>query len=305
MSSRDLRAAEIGKADVPRLRQQGDAFAALRARLERAGFTVENDEPGEAYMPHARFEREYQRYPDGRVRFDEPTDCPGEMRVLDKQGSNWALRCDSCDVEWSVRVPTERLTEYLLERAGIPPLFADKEFDKGDLLQKPTLEACRMYVRQFKASPLPGMALWGQAGRGKSHLLALMVETLIRLHQAEAIYRSMAELMGELRAAIKANAFEGTYSRMLNVPVLALDDLGAERTTPAVQEWLSGLVDHRISRELPLLVATNVPPQAWPDAFGERAASRLRGLCLPFKLDGRDRRAQGVQERMAALTGDE
>lgn len=285
------------------LRQMAEPFAALRERLAAAGFTVQDEEPGEVYMPHSRFEREYQRAASGAVRFVEPTSCIGQMRVLDKQGPNWTLRCDACEAEWTVRVPADRIVEYLLERCGVPELFSGKEFDKSHPEQAATLEVCREWVLRFKREPLPAVALWGAAGRGKSHLLALIVETLIKRYQVDAIYRSMVPLMNELRGAVAAGVFEGTYSRMLNVPVLAIDDLGAERMTPAVQEWLTGLVDHRYSKELPLLVATNIPPHVWAESFGDRAASRLRGICVPFKLAGPDRRVQR-QESLSMAAGE-
>lgn len=301
--------AEIERSSVAAPRQRPEMFAELKARLAARGFVAEDEPPAEGYMPHAAFEREYQRAQDGSVRFPEPTDCAGTMVVLEKEGPVWTLRCDACGTEWAVRVPTDRLTEYLLERAGLPELFVGKDFDKRIPSQQPTLEVCRDWMRRFKPHDLveniPAVALWGSAGRGKSHLLALIVETLIRKHNVEAAYRSVTGLLNELRTAAREGTFESAYSRVLSVPVLALDDLGAERMTDAAREWLAGLVDHRYSKQLPLLIATNVPPPAWDEVFGERTASRLRGMCLPFRLEGPDRR-QGVQEAltMAAIAGE-
>lgn len=270
-----------------------DPFAALRGRLgitddARTELAAEPKSEGEPFITHAEFERQ---------RYEDASDCSGMLRVVEETGTLWIVVCDECGFEVGVQMQhadPERLLERQLSRAMIPAMFAGKEFEKGDPEQEPTLRACRQWVTALKPGHLPGslpaIAVWGKCGRGKSHLLSLMVETVIRKHGVDAVYRSAGELFDELRAALSTPAYEIKWQRVLRVPVLALDDLAAGRWTEWSQDRFAALVDHRYSKQLPLLVATNIPPGGWDKTFGERTASRLKGMCLRFELGGADRR---------------
>lgn len=248
---------------------------------------------GEEFMRHAEFER---------TRYTEPSECDGMLRFEEQSGVLWIACCDKCGFDVGVpveKIDPERLSEHRLATANLPAQFRGKAFDATED-QEQALRICRLWIRGFKphklSDALPAMALYGSAGRGKSHLLSMIVETIIRKHGVDATYRSALELFDELQAGMDTGLYEGRWHRVLNVPVLALDDIGAGRMTDFRQDRLMALIDHRTQKELPLLVATNLPPAAWDRAFGPRTASRLRGLCLPVKLEGPDRRETGAQE---------
>jgi DNA replication protein DnaC len=82
------------------------------------------------------------------------------------------------------------------------------------------------------------------------------------------------------------------WERAKTAELLVLDDIGAERPTEWAQDQIQGLVDYRYMHELPILMATNIPPRAWDDTFGPRTASRMRGMTLPFELGGKDLRTE-------------
>lgn len=249
---------------------------------------------GPAFAKHADFEAK---------RYAEATDCDGTLRIVDQTNPIWILECDKCG--WNVGVnllqaDPARLIAYRLERANIPEKFSGKEFKRDDPAQQDTLGACRQWLRGFKREPLPAVALHGRAGRGKSHLLSLMIETLIKTYGVDAIYRSAQEMFDELRAGIDTHNFDYRWERVQNVKVLALDDLGAGTMSAWERDQLAALVDHRYAKELVLLVATNIPPAGWEDKFGERTASRLKGMTLAFKLEGPDRRQATLLDQEAA-----
>jgi DNA replication protein DnaC len=285
------------ESEVPGPTRQGDAFAELRARLAARGFTADSaqDPAPAAWKRHYDFDRE--RNDEGQPRYAEPTDCHGVLLVVQREDPVWLVECDGCG--WTAGVPRGQLDaqqaeQRLLARSGIPAQFRDREFDAHDAAQQEAVKPCRMWLREFKAddlvASLPAPALWGEPGRGKTHLLSMMVEVLIKRHGADAIYRSSSQLFEELRDFEGAAASK--WERVRSVPVLALDDLGARRMTDWQQDRLFALIDHRVNRQLPLLVATNLPPDGWGEQFGARAASRLRGMVVPFRLRGPDRREQ-------------
>lgn len=300
------------------------AFARLLAKLDIDPDYVEPD--GEVYMTHAAFEVErpdelaaadtYERHHQAMWlrRHDslegyEPHrafPCPGMLRVEQRHLSDalWPVECDVCGYQTGVpvgRTDPDRLRDVRLAKAGVPEMFAGKKFDSSPE-QEPTVAACREWVRGFKREPLPAVTLWGSPGRGKSHLICSMVEALVQMHGAEVVYRSATQLFDEMQAGFDDATYERRWQRALNVPVLALDDIGAGSRSEWRMERLAALVDHRFAKELPILVATNVPPGGWERAFGPRTKSRLGGMNVSLHLEGPDRRAQGVQETLEVAT---
>lgn len=286
----DTTVAEAPASEAPGPRQMAEPFEALKARLAEKGFTAGVEpESLDTFAVHAEFE-------DGR--YEDPTDCAGALQIVEKAPEGiWTVVCETCGFTVGVNMRTadpERLAAERLTKAGIPETFASKTFDPDDPLQASTLEACRIWLRRFADDPLPAVALWGVAGVGKSHLLSLMVETLAK-RGIEVLYRTEAQLFEELQDFANADL---RWEKLCRVPVLAVDDIGASRLTDWRQDRFAALVDRRYSRELPLLIATNVPPQGWADRFGERTNSRLGGMCVKLRLEGADRRSQGVQESL-------
>lgn len=271
-----------------------------RVRVERSTELAALD----AYVPHAEFERHADA--DGRTRYREPTDCKGTLRVSDDTTQLWTLDCDGCSFSVTVpmhRVDPKRMLARVLGKAGIPEMFVDKPFDGQEPSQAPTLQACREWIQGFKREPLPSIGLFGHAGRGKSHLLSLILQGLAKKWGVDVLYRSELAMFDELQAGMDGGNYEIAWQRVLRAPVLALDDLGVGVQTPWKLERRMALVDYRYSKELPMIYATNIAQGGWEKVFGERTASRLRGMSCVLHLEGPDRRAHsGTQQQMAVAS---
>lgn len=224
--------------------------------------------------------------------------CPEEMPdgnlcggVLEREiEGEWVyITCQKCKLERvghiNTLLKTER-TQSVLERAGIPLMFLGKTFE-GDEHNRAARQICQAWVEDFASGGLPAPALWGAPGRGKSHLMAAVCSRLIKEHAVPTAFFSARGLLAQLQ---DWDAAQELWERVTTVPVLALDDLGAEQQTDWKSDRLDALVDERYSHELPLLIATNQSPRAWEERFGLRSASRLHSMCLPVLLKGPDRR---------------
>lgn len=282
---------------APELRHAGNAFKALQDRIGISDEQIANvaRSDGEAYMPHAEF---LKLQPPHWSEGEEP--CDGMLRIDDQSGVLWPCTCDKCGFEVGVQVQKidpQRLTDHRLSRAELPEL-AMKEFEEHED-QADALRACRQWIRQFKRGGVPAPALWGQPGRGKSHLLSLIGRALVENYGVDVLYRSASVLLDELQAGLDRGGYEQRWQRVLRAGVLVLDDLGAQRRTGWRDDRLAQLVDFRYQRELPLLIATNNHPGKWVADFGERTASRMQGMTFALRLAGPDRRAgQGVQQTL-------
>lgn len=120
------------------------------------------------------------------------------------------------------------------------------------------------------------LTLAGATGTGKTHLAyAVGWEWIERGIKVK--YYQAGELLDELRRGIHNESQEQYYSfdrlmaMMKTVPLLVIDDLGVEQSTPWARERLDIIMNRRYEEELPTLVTTNEEPTS----LAPRIVSRL------------------------------
>ncbi len=80
---------------------------------------------------------------------------------------------------------------------------------------------------------------------------------------------------------------------LCKAPVLAIDDIGREKSSEWTKQTLYTVIESRYSNAMPTLIATNEPPVAWDSKFGEAVASRMHEMCEVLYILGEDRRRIG------------
>jgi DNA replication protein DnaC len=133
----------------------------------------------------------------------------------------------------------------------------------------------------FKAAKLmaahPGEIKWltfiGQNSIGKTHLSIAICKAWVEAG-IPARYTFVSILLDELRSGYSNDNPEQNYDAKFkyycNVPLLLLDDYGAESKTPWVQEKLDTLVDYRLMNNLSLIVTSNLPLDDMPPRIKSR-----------------------------------
>ncbi|MBI2172286.1 MAG: ATP-binding protein [Chloroflexi bacterium] len=114
---------------------------------------------------------------------------------------------------------------------------------------------------EYAQEPHEWLLFTGPVGSGKTHLLAAIINRCLELG-SPAMYISVPDLLDHLRSTYAPNtdtSYDQLFDHVRNVPLLALDDLGAQSSTPWAQEKLYQLLNHRFNRQLPTVVALNVP----------------------------------------------
>lgn len=141
-----------------------------------------------------------------------------------------------------------------------------------------------------------GAYLWGEPGRGKTYAAAHAVRVAVERHHgttAPAKFVSAKQLLDSIRDGFNGGDRDA-LKRAEAVPLLALDDLGAERPTDWAIETLTGLIDARTAEGLPTIVTSNYSlgqlRELWGGMPGARIASRLGGACERIEVTGPDRR---------------
>lgn len=138
------------------------------------------------------------------------------------------------------------------------------------------LEGAFRLAKHWADEPDGWLVFLGGNGCGKTHLAAGIAAE--RLAQGDTVsFANVPDLLDELRATFAPGAterFDHRFGRLLDAPVLVLDDLGAQQTSAWAQEKLYQLLNHRHLRRTPTIVTTNCELKD----MEPRIASRLADL---------------------------
>jgi DNA replication protein DnaC len=125
----------------------------------------------------------------------------------------------------------------------------------------------------FADKPEGWLVLTGPSGCGKTHLAAAIANQCIE-NNHPVFYITTPDLLDHLRSRFNPNSdmpYDEFFEQVRNTPLLILDDLGAQSSTPWAKEKLEQLLNHRYSNQLPTVIVSIVPI----DEMEERLRTRL------------------------------
>jgi DNA replication protein DnaC len=145
-------------------------------------------------------------------------------------------------------------------------------------------EALRL-ARNFGQEPTGWLILFGRTGTGKTHLAAAIANEL-QGRGTQVCFITVPDLLDHLRAAYAPDSklrYDRVFEAVRGAPVLILDDLGAQSSTPWAQEKLFQLFNYRYNARLPTVITTNLLIQD----HEARLRSRMldSGLCTAFAIE--------------------
>lgn len=79
---------------------------------------------------------------------------------------------------------------------------------------------------------------------------------------------------------------------LTHVPLVILDDLGAERPTEWARERLLTVINERYDNERSMLITSNASLKEIEVTLGARIRSRIEGACVPIEFVGKDWRCK-------------
>ena len=140
-------------------------------------------------------------------------------------------------------------------------------------------------AKAFATEPKGWLILIGPSGCGKTHLAAAIANERLNLGYP-VFFQSIPDLLHHLRSAFNPNseiAYDELFERVRNAPLLVLDDLGTQASTPWAREKLDQLFNHRFNNELPTVITTSVPTQELEDRLRTRLTDPR--LCQIYEIE--------------------
>ncbi|MFQ5945416.1 MAG: ATP-binding protein [Anaerolineae bacterium] len=188
-----------------------------------------------------------------------------------------------------------------LRRASNLDHLADKTFDtflpEGIGLpprKKENLRRAYQLAEEYADQPAGWLVLTGGYGSGKTHLAAAVAN--LQLERGKSVlFVVVPDLLDHLRATFgpeSAVRYDERFQALREAPILVLDDLGTESTTPWAQEKLYQLLNHRHVAQLPTVITTNRPLEK----IEARLRSRMTepGFSQIYHIEAPDFRGSGV-----------
>jgi DNA replication protein DnaC len=143
--------------------------------------------------------------------------------------------------------------------------------------ERDTLSFAFETARSFAESPQGWLLMTGLNGCGKTHLAVAIINVRRRQGQP-ALFASVPTLLDHLRATFRPDsltAYDDLFEEVKSAPLLVLDDLGSERSTPWAEEKLYQIIVHRHDARLPTVITTYYESLAELEKAKPRIRSRL------------------------------
>jgi len=159
--------------------------------------------------------------------------------------------------------------------------------------QRENLKRAYELAQEFAQDPQGWLIFSGGYGCGKTHLAAAIAN--YRLERGEPVlFVVVPDLLDHLRATFSPDstvAYDERFETVRTAPLLILDDLGTQSSTPWAKEKLYQLINYRYNAQLPTVITTNCPL----DEIDPRLLSRMTDpdLCQIYHIQARDFRASG------------
>ena len=188
-----------------------------------------------------------------------------------------------------------------------------KHVNKGATL---AARSCATWIQKYTTdNEKKGLILSGEVGRGKTHLMISILRSLIFDQGARVRFIEFSRLLSILRDGYsRKESNQELMHELLNVPILAIDELGKGRLTGWERTVIDDIVSGRYNSNGVLLATTNYKwgspqtkgaelsnlaenfdKQTLGDRVGERVFSRLQEMCYFTPIQGVDFRANRSQ----------
>jgi len=227
----------------------------------------------------------------------EPGVCPrceGKGWILELVADRHVAR--PCDCRGAI------LRQERLEATGIPERYREDTLENF-LDNSPSLQNAKARARDF-IDRYPyvdaGLLFVGPSGRGKTHLACAILSELATTKGVHGLYVDFSDLLLKIQTSFRPDADaskELVLTPFVETELLVLDELGASKPHPWVQDVLYNLLNTRYNKKRVTIATSNFEDdpdtasgekERLEDRLGYRVRSRLYEMCVLVPLKGPD-----------------
>ncbi|MED4313162.1 primosomal protein DnaI [Heyndrickxia coagulans] len=199
-------------------------------------------------------------------------------------------------------------TRRLIQSMHMPKKILAASFGDFFLEQTGRLDAydfAHRFVREYEpGKKMKGLYLFGNFGVGKSYLLGAIANELADRKQVSSLIVYVPEFFREMKDSIGDHSTGEKLDMVKQVPVLMLDDIGAETNSSWTRDEVLGpILQYRMQEDLPTFFTSNFSYEDLEYHFtytqrGEkeelkaaRILERIKYLSAPVRMEGPNQRA--------------
>jgi DNA replication protein DnaC len=198
-----------------------------------------------------------------------------------------------------------RLRKYSGLEAGLLQNMTFDNFDwkRANLPpeQRENLKKAFDTALDFAKVPEGWLVFLGVNGCGKTHLAAAIAN--YRLKEGKlAKFVVVPDLLDHLRSTFSPESpvsYDQLFEEVKNAPLLILDDLGKQSTTPWAEEKLYQVINYRYNHQLPTVVTTNCSLDEIDSPISSRLADPKIGVV--WNINAPDYRTDATASRKRAV----
>lgn len=246
---------------------------------------------------------EYAEQMDGQTFREDQAVIPGHQPVLYVDLGQIAIRYEETVAHRQARRQKEMDRKF--KSLFLPEEVREasfESFDWADDARKIALREAMRFVTGMKArQKVNGLYLHGSFGVGKTYLLAAIANEL-KVADIETILVHAPGFVSEAKRKIRTESFDSFLTSFQHVPVLLIDDIGAEAISPWVRDELFGIIlQYRMMHRLPTLYSSNFSREELETHFSidgspqnkmkaQRLMQRISTTTTQIELKGENRR---------------
>lgn len=229
----------------------------------------------------------------GRTTYKQ-CDCDENQKAVENWGQKVKEEQDYTDQLEAVEREInryEKLSKDLLEQSNLGRRFKERTFENFKPVDFPAaFKTAVDYATGFEKNTGQGLIFTGTPGTGKTHLAAAITNYIIAEFGIPVKFGSFISILDDVKKSFKTD--DEVIEKLLEVPLLVIDDLGKERQTEWSNSILYQVVNGRYENYLPVVITTNESMAALEANIGKATLSRLVEMCSGVRMDGKDFRKE-------------
>ena len=216
--------------------------------------------------------------------------------------SGWALvegtsAVERCACQHEIRIAK------LLKRSNIPERYINYSlgsYSPNNASQKNAKLIAQKFLDSFPSVENfgRGICFIGPVGIGKTHISVAILKNIITEKAIDGLFYGFRSLLKEIQASWNEHAQTSQveiFRHVMDATVLVLDELGADMSTPWINDTVSYIIESRYNDQKITIFTSNFPDkpispgaETLTDRIGTRLRSRLYEMCHTVYVSGED-----------------